>query len=66
MFKNVVLRKLFGPKRDVVTVDWRRRHRGELYDLNCSPNVIWVIKSRRVRGWGMWYMLERGEMNKGS
>jgi hypothetical protein len=44
MFKYVLLRKLFGPKRDVVTAEWRRRHREELYDLYYWPNVIWVIK----------------------
>jgi hypothetical protein len=49
MFKNAVLRKLFGPKRDVVSAEWRRLHREELYDLYYWPNVIWVIKLRRER-----------------
>jgi hypothetical protein len=44
-----VLRKLFGVKRDVVTAEWRRRHREELYDLYFSSHVIWVIKLRKVR-----------------
>jgi hypothetical protein len=43
------LRKIFGPKRDEVTGQWRRLHNEELYDLYSSPNIIWVIKSRRMR-----------------
>jgi hypothetical protein len=44
-----VLRKIFGPKRDEVIGDWRRLHNGELNDLHTSPNIIRVIKSRRMR-----------------
>jgi hypothetical protein len=44
-----VLRKVFGPKRDEVKVEWRRRHNEELYDLYCFPNLILVIKSSRMR-----------------
>jgi hypothetical protein len=44
-----VLRRIFGPKRDGATGDWRRLHNEELNDLYSSPNVIWVIKSRRMR-----------------
>jgi hypothetical protein len=44
-----VLREIFGPKRDEVTGEWRRLHNTELNDLNSSQNVIWVIKSRRMR-----------------
>jgi hypothetical protein len=44
-----VLRRIFGPKRDEVTGEWRRLHNEELNDLYSSPNIIQVIKSRRRR-----------------
>jgi hypothetical protein len=44
-----VLRRIFGPKRDEVTGDWRKLHNEELHNLYSSPNVIRMIKSRRVR-----------------
>jgi hypothetical protein len=46
MFENRVLRKIFRPKRDEITGEWRRLHNEELYDLYPSPNIIWAIKSR--------------------
>jgi hypothetical protein len=44
-----MLRRIFGPKRDEVTGKWRRLHNKELYALFSSPNIIRVIKSRRLR-----------------
>jgi hypothetical protein len=49
VFENRVLRRIFGPKRDEVTGEWRRLHNKKLYALHSSPNVIWVIKSRTLR-----------------
>jgi len=45
----MVLRRIFGPRRDKVTGEWRRLHNEELNDLYSSPNIVRVIKSRRVR-----------------
>ena len=49
VFENRVLRRIFGTKRDEVTGEWRRRHNEELCDMYSSPNIIRVIKSRRLR-----------------
>jgi hypothetical protein len=49
LFENRVLRRIFEPKRDEVTGEWRKLHNGELNDLYRSPNVVRVIKSRRMR-----------------
>jgi len=46
VFENRVLRRIFGPKRDEVTEEWRRLHKEELCDLNCSPYIFWVKKSK--------------------
>ena len=49
MIENMVLRRIFGRRKDEVTGEWRRLHNEELNDMNCSPNIVWVIKSRRMR-----------------
>jgi hypothetical protein len=48
VFENRVLRRIFGPKRDEVTAEWRRLHNEELNDLYSSPNIVQVINSRRM------------------
>jgi len=48
VFENRVCRKIFGPKREGVTGEWRRIHNDEINDLNSSPNIIRVVKSRSV------------------
>jgi len=48
-FENTTLRRIFGPKRDEVAGEWRKVHNEELNDLYSSPNIFWVIKSRRIR-----------------
>jgi hypothetical protein len=49
VFENRVLRRIFGPKRDDVTGDWRKLHNEELHNLYSSPNIMRMIKSRRMR-----------------
>jgi hypothetical protein len=49
VFENRVLRRIFGPKRDEVTGDWRKEHNEDLHNLWSSPNIIRMIKSRRMR-----------------
>ena len=49
VFENVVLRRIFGPRRDEVMGEWWRLHNEELNDLYSSPNIVRVIKSRRMR-----------------
>ena len=49
LFENMVLRRIFGPRRDEVTGEWGRLHNEELNDLYSSPNIMRVIKSRRMR-----------------
>jgi hypothetical protein len=52
VFENRVLRKIFGPKRDEVTGEWRQVHNEELRGLYSPPNIIRIFKSRRVRSTG--------------
>jgi hypothetical protein len=49
VFENMVLRRIFGPKRDEVTGGWRKLHNEELHGLVSSPSIVRVIKARRMR-----------------
>ena len=49
VFENRVLRRVFGPKRDEVTGEWRKLHNEELNDLYSLLNIVWVVKSRQMR-----------------
>jgi hypothetical protein len=49
VFENRVLRRIFAPKRDEVTAEWRKLHNEELSDLYSSPSIIGMMKSRRMR-----------------
>ena len=51
VFENLVLRRIFGPKRDEVTGEWKKLHNEELNNLY-SPNIVLLIKSRRMRWMG--------------
>jgi len=52
VFENKVLRKMFGPKRDEVTGEWRKVHNEEIHDLYTSPIIVRVKKSRSMRWTG--------------
>jgi len=58
--ENRVLRRIFGPKRDEVTGEWRKLHNKELRDLYSLPNIVWVVKSRRMRWAGHVTHMEEG------
>ena len=49
VFESKVLRRVFGPNRDEVTVEWRKLHKEDLSDLYSLPNIVRVVKSRRIR-----------------
>ena len=59
LFENRVLRRVFGPKRDEVTGEWRKLHNEVLSDLYSLPNIVRVVKSRRMRWAG--HMARMGE-----
>ena len=61
VFQNRVLRRIFGPKRDEVTGEWRKLHNEELSDLYSLPNIVRVVKSRRMRWAGIWRAYGGGE-----
>jgi len=65
LVENRVLRRIFGPKRDVVTGEWRKQHNGELNDLYSSSNIVRVIKSRSLRWAGHVAHMGRGEVYSG-
>jgi hypothetical protein len=60
VFENRVLRRIFGPKKDEVTGEWRKLHNEELRDVNSSPSIIRMIKSKRMRMAGNVAGMERG------
>ena len=60
VFENRVLRRIFGPRRDEVTGEWRKLHNEELNDLYSSHNIVRVIKSRRMRWAGHVARMEEG------
>jgi hypothetical protein len=64
VFENRVLRRIFGPKRDEVTGEWRRLHNKELYALYYSPNIIRVIV-KKTDGQDMWHVWGREEVHTG-
>ena len=59
VFENRVLRRVFGPRRDDVTGEWRKLHNEELNDLYSSPGIVRVTKSRRMRWAG--HVVRTGE-----
>jgi len=61
VFENRVLRRVFGPKRDEVTGQWRKLHNEELSDLYSLPNIVRVVKSRRMRWAGHVANMGQGE-----
>ena len=65
VFENRVLRRVFGPKRDEVTGEWKKLHNEELSDLYSLPDIVRVVKSRRMRWAGHVAVWGRGEVCTG-
>ena len=63
VLENRVLRRMFGPKRDEITGEWKKLHHEELNDLYSLPDIIRVIKSRRMRWVG--HVVCTGEVHAG-
>jgi hypothetical protein len=61
VFENRVLRRIFGRKKDEVTGEWTKLYNDELNDLYSSPNIVRVIKSKRMRWAGHVARMGRGE-----
>ena len=64
MLENRVLRRIFGPKRDKEAGEWRKLHNEELSDLCSLPNIVRVVKSRRMRWVG--HVIRMGERRSAS
>ena len=62
MFENRVLKRVFGSKREEVTGEWRKLHNEELSDLYSLPNIVRVVKSRRMKWAGHVTRRGRGEL----
>jgi len=62
VFENRMLRRIFGPKRDEITGEWRKLHNEELNDLYCSPDIFRVINYRRMEWGGTCSMFGQEEM----
>jgi uncharacterized membrane protein len=65
VFENRLLWRIFGPKRDEVTGDWRKLHNEELHNLHSSPSIIRMIKSKMMIWAGHIARMERGGIRKG-
>jgi hypothetical protein len=64
VFENRVLRRTFGPKRDEITVEWRKLHNEKLHGLYSSTTIVWIMKSRRMRWAGHVARMRKGEACK--
>jgi len=65
VFENRMLRRIFGPRRDEITREWRKLHNEELNNLYSSPNIVRVIKWRKIRWAGHIARMGRGEAYTG-
>jgi hypothetical protein len=64
VFENRVMRRIFGPRRDEVTGEWRKLHNEELHDLYSLPSIIRIIKLRRMRWAGHVARMGKGKRNR--